>query len=257
MTIPKFLLLPICSLIICCGRSATSLDANRVVLADDLAVVPLADDTWLHITQLRVSDGNVYPCNGMIYIADGEALILDGPLNDSLAALLIEYVERELDATVVGLVVDHFHEDGAGGIDEFHRRGIATYSSAQTCRESTVRGEPCATIRFDDTLSIAVGDERVICGYHGRSHAPDNIVTYIPDRTLLFGGCMIKEIGAGRGNLTDADTAAWPETLRRVRAAYPDATIVVPGHGAAGGRELLDYTIEMFGGREMGKGKRE
>jgi metallo-beta-lactamase class B len=255
MTIPKILLLLITTPFLSCGRNVTSFDAERVVLADDLAIMPLADDTWLHITQLRISDGNVFPCNGMIYIDDGEALILDGPLNDSLAALLIEYVERELDATVIGLVVDHFHEDGAGGIDEFHRRGIPTYSSAQTCRESAKRGEPCATIRFDDTLAIAVGDERVVCGYYGRSHAPDNIVTYIADRKLLFGGCMIKEMGAGKGNLADADTAAWSGTVRRVRAAYPDATIVVPGHGAPGGPELFDYTIEMFGGK--GEGRKE
>jgi len=33
-----------------------------------------------------------------------------------------------------------------------------------------------------------------------------------------------------------------------VRAAYPDVKIVVPGHGPPGGRDYLDYTIELTAG---------
>jgi metallo-beta-lactamase class B len=44
------------------------------------------------------------------------------------------------------------------------------------------------------------------------------------------------------GNTEDADLAAWPSTIARVIAAYPDVHIVIPGQGAIGGSELLRHT---------------
>ncbi|MGE0492978.1 MAG: MBL fold metallo-hydrolase [Vulcanimicrobiota bacterium] len=80
----------------------------------------------------------------------------------------------------------------------------------------------------------------------GRGHSFDNVVTYLPAEKVLFGGCLLKARGAGKGNLADADVAAWPTTVAAVRQAFAEAEFVVPGHGRWGGPELLDYTIEMF-----------
>ena len=74
-------------------------------------------------------------------------------------------------------------------------------------------------------------------------------MSYIPEDNLLFGGCMVKEVGAGEGNLEDANVTAWPTTIRAIKQTYPSLQVVVPGHGQAGGTELLDYTIELFEGK--------
>ena len=57
---------------------------------------------------------------------------------------------------------------------------------------------------------------------------------------------MIKEIDAGPGYLGAANLKQWSATVQKVKAAYPKATTVIPGHGKHGGTELLDYTIKMF-----------
>ena len=44
------------------------------------------------------------------------------------------------------------------------------------------------------------------------------------------------------GNLSDAVLAAWPATLDSLLVRFPDARIVVPGHGAPGGPELIRHT---------------
>ena len=72
-------------------------------------------------------------------------------------------------------------------------------------------------------------------------------MTWIPSEHILFGGCQVKSLGSAKGNLADANVDAWSETTRRIKAAYKDARIVVPGHGDAGTTELLDYTIRLFG----------
>jgi hypothetical protein len=48
-----------------------------------------------------------------------------------------------------------------------------------------------------------------------------------------------------KGNLADADLKAWPNTIKKVMAKFPSARIVIPGHGDAGGLELLQHTLDV------------
>jgi metallo-beta-lactamase class B len=72
------------------------------------------------------------------------------------------------------------------------------------------------------------------------------VVAYFPTDQVLFGGCLIKEVGATVGYLGDANTSAWSETVTRVKANFPKVKTVIPGHGKVGGVDLLDYTIRLF-----------
>ncbi len=38
----------------------------------------------------------------------------------------------------------------------------------------------------------------------------------------MFGGCLIKEEGAGKGNLAEANVEEWPNTVRKVKMKYPE-----------------------------------
>jgi len=63
---------------------------------------------------------------------------------------------------------------------------------------------------------------------------------------ILFGGCMIKALDAkDLGFSGDADLAAWPKSVRKVLERYPDARIVVPGHGHWRDLELIRHTIRL------------
>jgi metallo-beta-lactamase class B len=57
---------------------------------------------------------------------------------------------------------------------------------------------------------------------------------------------MVKSMNASKGNLEDANVKEWSNTIRKIKSKYPAASLVVPGHGNAGGQELLDYTITLF-----------
>jgi metallo-beta-lactamase class B len=46
--------------------------------------------------------------------------------------------------------------------------------------------------------------------------------------------------------LGDANIAQWSNTVERIKEQYPNIKIVIPGHGAIGGKDLLDYTIQLF-----------
>jgi len=102
---------------------------------------------------------------------------------------------------------------------------------------------------FNDSVILKVGDKDVIAKFFGEGHTKDNAVGYFPGENILFGGCLLKELEAGKGYLGDANLSAWSNTVEKVKKEYPDVKIVVPGHGDYGDGKLLDYTITLFKGQ--------
>lgn len=108
------------------------------------------------------------------------------------------------------------------------------------------KGNVWAQNSFDGLLKVNLGGDTVVAQYLGKGHTIDNIVGYFAKDKALFGGCLIKEMNAGKGNLEDASVKDWSNTVEQLKLAFPEAIIVIPGHGNAGGRKLLDYTIDLF-----------
>ncbi|HLG38812.1 MAG TPA: hypothetical protein VI461_04050, partial [Chitinophagaceae bacterium] len=99
---------------------------------------------------------------------------------------------------------------------------------------------------FNDSLVLNIGDKKVYCEYFGEGHTKDNVIGYFPEDNAVFGGCLIKEANAKKGNLADANVKEWAVTVQKLKQKYPLARIVIPGHGKPGGTELFDYTIKLF-----------
>ncbi|MCP4307158.1 MAG: hypothetical protein GY788_20270 [bacterium] len=79
----------------------------------------------------------------------------------------------------------------------------------------------------------------------------DNIVVWIPDGSVLFGGCLVKSARSNHLGYTDeADLASWPDTIERLRRRYEALRLVVPGHGSPGRTELFDRTLELLAGAQ-------
>ena len=81
----------------------------------------------------------------------------------------------------------------------------------------------------------------------GPGHTADNIVTWIPDERVLFGGCLVRSASARTlGYTKEADLERWPSTLESLMAEFGTARLIVPGHGSPGGLELLEHTLELL-----------
>ena len=50
----------------------------------------------------------------------------------------------------------------------------------------------------------------------------------------------------GLGSTTDANIEQWPVSAKKVLEKYPDADVVIPGHGKWGGIELLEHTLGLL-----------
>lgn len=227
------------------GRSFSN--AQEIIYeSETLKIEQISPNTFVHISYLNTEDFGKVACNGMIVLNDGEALVFDTPANDEASLELINWLEKDQKAKVTGAVATHFHWDCLGGLGEFHAKRIHSYGSFKTLELAEAAGYPIPENGFKKKMNLKAGNIEVINQFLGEGHTKDNFVAYVPSDKVIFGGCMIKEVGAGNGNLEDANVSAWSSTVSKVKSKFPETKIVIPGHGKIGGTDLLDYTIELF-----------
>ena len=217
---------------------------EEVYTSERLLVERIDQHVYRHVSYLAIPDWGTFPCNGLVYMNQGVAVVIDTPVDEEASEELIAWI-RGQNADIRAVIPTHFHVDCLGGLETFHRHGVPSYANTLTVESARSHGHPVPQNGFNGKLDFTEG-LRVVVEHFGAGHTSDNVVVWLPEERVLFGGCLVKEIGAGKGNLADADTLAWSETVRRVIENYPDASIVVPGHGDPGGVELLEYTVRMF-----------
>lgn len=219
-----------------------------VYSTDHLEIRKISDHVYEHTSFLHTNDFGNVPCNGMVVTDKNEAVVFDTPTDDKSSEELLNYFINDLHLQVNAVVPTHFHTDCLGGLKEFHQRGIQSYSNEETIGILRKMNSKIILPQngFKDSLELKVGDTKVFACFLGEGHTRDNIVGYFPDEKILFGGCLLKESGAGKGNLEDANMTAWPETVKKVQDKFSESRIVIPGHGERGGKELFAYTIGLF-----------
>lgn len=223
-------------------------DSVTVYKTDQLVITKLTENVYQHISFLVTQDFGSVPCNGMIVINENQAVIFDTPTDNAASLALINYIQDTLKCKVKAIIPTHFHLDCIGGLAEFKKSAISIYASTRTAKIMREKGKMNGfSIReFQDELILPIGNKKVYAAYFGEGHTTDNVVGYFPDDQILFGGCLVKEMDATKGNLEDANEANWSKTVRKLRDNYPELKIIIPGHGKIGGTEILDYTIQLF-----------
>jgi len=208
----------------------------------------LRPGVWVHTSRYVFPDGSVIPSNGLV-VREGSGLVLiDTAWGEMLTAELLDEIQREIKLPVRRAIVTHSHADRIAGADLLRQRGIPVFAHPLTCRRAAavaiaMPSDSLAGLRKPGDAEF-VGSVEVF--YPGPAHSPDNVVVWVPSARVLFGGCAVKSVDSNLGNLADADTRAWPDALHRVMERYRQAEVVVPGHGAEGGKELLDHTLELL-----------
>ena len=204
---------------------------------------------WIHTSRYVFPDGSVIPSNGLVVKEGGGLVLIDTAWGEMLTARLLDEIQREIKLPVRRAIVTHAHADRVAGADLLRERGIPVFAHPLTIHER----EKVAISFPSDSLSglRRPGDAEFVGSveafFPGHAHSPDNIMVWVPSERVLFGGCAVKSADAtSLGNLHDADTRAWPDAIRRAMERYPTAEIVVPGHGAEGGKELLTHTLELL-----------
>jgi metallo-beta-lactamase class B len=138
-----------------------------------------------------------------------------------------------------------------GGLAEAHKRGAGSYAFEKTAIFAQEKGGPVPQNTFKETYEVTCGSFKLMLDYPGGGHTIDNIVVWLPQQEILFGGCMIRSAGSKTlGYTKEADLKNWPATLKAVKKKYGLAKLIIPGHGKPGSIDLIEHTLELLANKE-------
>ncbi len=214
-----------------------------------VALSKIAEGVWVHTTNYNLPGQSPIPVNGLV-VADGDELILvDGAWGELATLSLLEKIKTETGKSPTKMIVTHHHADRTAGVDAAEWRGLQVFTHPDTPGLAAKSGFPAPNT---SVAALKAPRSRTKVGsleiaYPGHAHAEDNLVVYIPSANILYGGCAVRGAGAkSLGNLTNADLEKWAESLQWMKATYPDAKLVVPGHGKGANLSLLDATYALI-----------
>ncbi|MDR0232505.1 MAG: subclass B1 metallo-beta-lactamase [Dysgonamonadaceae bacterium] len=219
---------------------------KEVYKSETLLINQISEHVYQHISFLDFENYGKVSCNGMIVANENESIVFDTPVDNETSSELIDWITKSLNCKITAVIPTHYHNDNLGGLDEFHKQDITSYAYNKTIQIAKENDYSVPQHGFDKYMELNVGNEKVYIEFFGEGHTCDNIVGYFPLEDIMFGGCLIKENGAGKGNLAESNVEEWSETVKKVKEKYPNTKTVIPGHGQLGGMELLDYTIHLF-----------
>jgi len=221
--------------------------SGQIIINDDIQLLHLNDSVFVHVSWFEDPTFGRFPSNGMLIIKNGEAIMIDTPMDNGLTSQLVNFVEDSMHVEVKQLIVGHFHDDCMGGLEYIQSENIpslANWMTIEKCRELAL---PIPSDSFRDSLIFSFQGLTIDCRYFGGGHTQDNITVYLPDKKILFGGCLIRSLNAQNlGNLADAQVDQWAATVSTLMNKYPDAEVVVPGHGNFGSPEMLSNTLDLI-----------
>ncbi|WP_394701085.1 subclass B1 metallo-beta-lactamase [uncultured Acetobacteroides sp.] len=219
---------------------------RRIQISKDIELVKLSDNVYVHVSYADMGRFGRVASNGMVITSGNEAFLFDTPTTDAATKVLVSYLKDSLKLRVVGFVPNHWHSDCMGGLRYLTSMGIESYACEKTISIAKAKHLPVPKHGFMDSLLLKLGSKPVKCYYLGAAHSLDNIVVWMPSENILFAGCMVKGLSyTDLGNTEDGDVKAYPKMIKRVMDKFPNVKLVVPGHGAWGGVELLKHTYEL------------
>ncbi|MCW3807847.1 subclass B1 metallo-beta-lactamase [Plebeiibacterium marinum] len=225
---------------------------ERIFIDKDIQLIHLRDSVFIHETWTDSERWGRFSSNGMVITQHGKAIMVDTPMDNTKTERLYNYLKNKMGIEVVKLVPGHYHNDCIGGIEFLHSKGVQSLANILTVNKCIEEKLPVPRHSFTQKKIMDFMGLTVECAFYGGGHSFDNIVVWSPESKILFGGCLVKsQSSRGLGNLNDAVVDEWASTIEKIKAAFPETDIVVPGHGSHGGKDLLSHTIDLVKSHEQ------
>ncbi len=221
----------------------------------DVEVRNLVDGVWIHTTYRTLEDGATFPSHGLV-VREGDALtLIDTAWGEKETELLLDAIAVQVGLPVTRAVVTHFHGDRARGTDVLEAEGVQVWAHPLTRQISIEKEYVVPDLAFEglDNPGDAVAFGGLEVFYPGPAHTRDNIMVWLPQQKLLFGGCAIRGAAdQALGNVRDGDVRHWPTAMALTHARYGNAEIVVSSHAEPGGADLIGHTAELARNADTG-----
>jgi len=208
----------------------------------------------------RVLDSYGANCVG---VAGKSGVLLVDPLIAPAHARMVEAALREkTDLPIRFVVLTHHHTDHALGSSWFARQ--ATVVAHENCATAVAAEHPALVasrrrdpalaelfsdaaparpgMTFDDRVTLDLGETVAEVFHPGHGHTAGDAVVHLPRESLVVCGDLVSN--GYHVNFEDASIDGYRASLARLLSV--EAETFVPGHGAAGAREIVERAREYF-----------
>lgn len=215
--------------------------ASKASDVPQLRIEPLAEGVYLHKSHHQTQSFGLVSANGLVVVDGQQAYLVDTPWSEADTKKLAAWIHDQ-GWQLAGSLSTHSHDDRAGGMSWLKQQGIPTHALALTNQILEANGKALATVPFKGPAFSWVPRTLEVF-YPGGGHTVDNVTVWLPEQGILFGGCLIRSLAAkGLGYTGEARLDEWAGSVETLQFRYPDAKMVVPGHGRLGNRSLLSHT---------------
>lgn len=189
-----------------------------------------------------------YPANSLFAVTGEGIVLVNSPWGDEQTQQLVDSVKQRFNKKIIFCIATHFHDDCLGGFDVLKKQGAKTYSSRQTYALAKKENNELPQYTFARDTTFTIGGVTLKTYYPGEGHTKDNIVVWLPQDQILFGGCLVKSLEADTKGFTgDANLKQWPSSIKNVQNKFKDARFVIPGHlGWQGGLKQLNHSLQIL-----------
>lgn len=245
--------------------------SKQCKINDELYFNQLAERVYMITHYFPYYGGNSL----LVLLNNKEAVLIDTPHEGVATTALLAWINNEFGDLELHAIVTGFHQDNLGGNEVLIQNGIPVYGMQLTANlvnsegndfkkaimesvrdnENKTYFERYQKLRLtppDVTFKLGKNESKINelgtvmfeFYYPGETHTVDNAVVYIHGEKMLFGGCMIRALSDMRpGYIKYANMMEWPVSVEGVAQRFPDAEIVIPGHGFEGDINLLPHTV--------------
>ncbi len=188
--------------------------------------------------------------NSGVIIGDDAIMVVEAQATPRMAKEVIAKIRTVSDKPIKYLVLSHYHAVRVLGASEYkadevimsdktlemiHERGKQDWLSEFQRFPRLFRGHESIpgltypSITFSDSMSVDLGNKRVVIKHMGEGHTRGDTVVWLPEDKVLFAGDLV-EFNA-TPYCGDAQLSKWPSTLDALTKLAPKA--LVPGRGDA------------------------
>jgi glyoxylase-like metal-dependent hydrolase (beta-lactamase superfamily II) len=231
--------------------------------AATLRVQPVAEDVWFAQgdAALGSAANRNFISNAGFVVTDDGVVVVDALGSPTLANELIAEIRRITPQPIRYVIVTHYHADHIYGLQAFKALGATVIANAQgkayinsdTAQrrlessrqemfpwiDETTRLVPADRWLETERSTLRVGSFDFVLGHVGPAHTPEDLVVFVPRRSVLFAGDLVF-----RGRIPyvgQADSRQWIASLGRLIELKPK--VMVPGHGALSEDPIPDLQL--------------
>ncbi|MWB95038.1 subclass B1 metallo-beta-lactamase [Flavobacterium sp. GA093] len=213
--------------------------------SETLQISHLTGDFYVYKT-FHDYKGKLISANAMYLVTNKGVVLFDAPWDVEQFQPLLDSIKAKHNKEVVMCFATHSHDDRAGGIEFYKKKGIKTYTGKLTDEILKKENKPRAEFTLPNDSIFKVGQYNFEVYYPGKGHASDNIVVWFDKEKILYGGCFIKSAEAtDLGYLGDADVNEWKKSIKKVQAKFSKPKFIITGHDDWTNIESLNHTEKL------------